>query len=122
MKTLVHLHMLPEKAQTSLSINSLNASHNFCHLLITYAFSLDPDQDQQNVSPDLDQNCWFCKKMNDQKNGKLPGMQRVKRPHKKQGCLESMNLHMKILVHVPYVTREGSDKPGHLEPSLLAHT
>ena len=28
-----------------------------CHLLITFANSLDPDQDQQNVGPDLDPNC-----------------------------------------------------------------
>ena len=27
-----------------------------CHLLITFANSLDPDQDQQNVGPDLDPN------------------------------------------------------------------
>ena len=88
MKTLVHLHMLPEKARTSLSINSLNASHNFCHLLITYANSLDPDQDQQNVGPDLDQNCLFRKNMNNQINGKLPSMQRVKRPHKNKAVLK----------------------------------
>ena len=30
------------------------ASSNFSHLLITFANSLDPDQDQQNVGPDLD--------------------------------------------------------------------
>ena len=28
-----------------------------CRLLITFANSLDPDQDQQNVGPDLDPNC-----------------------------------------------------------------
>ena len=27
-----------------------------CHLLITFPYSLDPDQDQQNVGPDLDPN------------------------------------------------------------------
>ena len=32
-------------------------SSNFCCLLITFANSLDPDQDQQNVGPDLDPNC-----------------------------------------------------------------
>ena len=30
------------------------ASNNFCRLLITFANSLGPDKDQQNVSPDLD--------------------------------------------------------------------
>ena len=29
---------------------------DFCRLLITFANSLDPDQAQQNVGPDLDQN------------------------------------------------------------------
>ena len=32
-------------------------------LLITFSNSLDPDHDQQNVDPDLDQNCsplWYC--------------------------------------------------------------
>ena len=37
--------------------NSLTASDDFCHLLITFTNSLDPDQAQQNVGPDLDQNC-----------------------------------------------------------------
>ena len=36
---------------------------SFCCLLITFANSLDPDQDGQNVHPDLDPNCltlWQC--------------------------------------------------------------
>ena len=37
--------------------NSLHASVNFCHPLITFANSLDPDQARQNVGPDLDPNC-----------------------------------------------------------------
>ena len=36
--------------------NSLPASGDFCHLLITFANSLDPDQARQNVGPDLDHN------------------------------------------------------------------
>ena len=39
------------------AFNSLPASGNFCHLLITYANSLDPDQAQHNAGPDLDPNC-----------------------------------------------------------------
>ena len=35
-------------------INSFGPSGDFCHLLITSANSLDPDQDRQNVGPDLD--------------------------------------------------------------------
>ena len=38
-------------------INSSHASGDFCRLLITFANSLDPDQDRQNVSPDLDPDC-----------------------------------------------------------------
>ena len=36
------------------SVNSFLAGGDFCHLLITLASSLDPDQ---NVGPDLDPNC-----------------------------------------------------------------
>ena len=35
---------------------SLHASDDFCCLLINFANSLDPDQAQQNVRPDLDPN------------------------------------------------------------------
>ena len=38
------------------SFNSFLASGNFCHLLITFENSLDPDQDRQSVGPDLDPN------------------------------------------------------------------
>ena len=37
-------------------LNALHASGNFWCLLITYANSLDPDQDRQNVGPDLNPN------------------------------------------------------------------
>ena len=37
-------------------LHSFLASDNFCCLVITFANSLDPDQDRQNVGPDLDQN------------------------------------------------------------------
>ena len=30
---------------------------NFCHLQISFTNSLDPDQDRQNVGPDLNPNC-----------------------------------------------------------------
>ena len=38
-------------------MNSFLANITFCHLLITFANSLDLDQAQQNVGPDLDPNC-----------------------------------------------------------------
>ena len=38
------------------SFNSLPASGDFCHPLITSANSLDPDQDRKNLVPDLDPN------------------------------------------------------------------
>ena len=37
--------------------SSFLASSDFCGLLKTFANSLDPDQDRQNVGPDLDPNC-----------------------------------------------------------------
>ena len=37
-------------------INFFLASRNFCCLLITFANRLGPDQDRQNVGPDLDPN------------------------------------------------------------------
>ena len=40
-----------------LYLTLLSTSGDFCHLLITFANSLDPDQAQQNVGPDLDPNC-----------------------------------------------------------------
>ena len=39
------------------AFNSFLTSGDFCRLLITFANSLDPDQDQQNVGPDLGPNC-----------------------------------------------------------------
>ena len=41
-----------------LKVNSFLAIGYFCCLPITFASSFDPDQDQQNVSPDLDPNCF----------------------------------------------------------------
>ena len=35
----------------------LFASGDFCRLLKIFENNLDPDQDRQNVSPDLDPNC-----------------------------------------------------------------
>ena len=40
----------------SIMIHSFLASGDFCFLLLTFANSLDPDQDRQNVSPGLDPN------------------------------------------------------------------
>ena len=39
------------------SVNSFLANGDFRHLLIAFANILDPDQDQQNIGPDLDPNC-----------------------------------------------------------------
>ena len=39
------------------AFNSLPASGNFCHLLITYAKSLDPDQARHNAGPHLNPSC-----------------------------------------------------------------
>ena len=37
-------------------VNSFLAREDFCHLLITFANNLDPDQDRQNISTDWDPN------------------------------------------------------------------
>ena len=37
-------------------VDSFLASGEFCHPLIAFASSLDPDHDQHNISPDLDLN------------------------------------------------------------------
>ena len=39
------------------AFNSLPASRDLFHLLITFANSLNPDQARQNARPDLDPNC-----------------------------------------------------------------
>ena len=39
-----------------ITLSYFQASGNFCHLLMAFANSLDPDQDRQNVDPDLDLN------------------------------------------------------------------
>ena len=45
----------PESQDLSV-INSFLAFGNFCRLLLTFANSLDSDQNQQNVCPDLEPN------------------------------------------------------------------
>ena len=40
-----------------LTLNSFPTGDDFCHLLITFANSLDSNQAEQNVGPDLDPNC-----------------------------------------------------------------
>ena len=71
-----------------------HAGGDFCRLLITFANSLDPDQDRQNVGPDMKpkpldtlivfmtaslKKVIFLKKKSadDKKHSKLPSMQRV---------------------------------------------
>ena len=68
---------------------SFLASGDFCHLLINFVNSLDPDQEDQNVGPDLDLNrlrlIAFLKEFlknngrHQQKHEKLPGMQKIKK-------------------------------------------
>ena len=60
------------KKKTSVStslkaVDSFPASGKFCHLLIIFANSLDPDQAPQNVGSDLNPNCltlwWYSWKI-----------------------------------------------------------
>ena len=44
-------------SRTCFVLNPLPTSSYFCHLLITFANSLNPDQARQNVRPDLDPYC-----------------------------------------------------------------
>ena len=46
----------PTQDPCMVSVNSVLASGDFCRLLITFANNLDPDQDRQNVGPDLNPN------------------------------------------------------------------
>ena len=50
------LHFGPDKCSFHSFLGSFLASRDFYHLLITFANSLDPDQDQLFVSHDLDPN------------------------------------------------------------------
>ena len=54
----IKLHLFTSKIlnKESKLISSCLASCPFCRLLVTFADSLDADQDLQNVGPDLDQN------------------------------------------------------------------
>ena len=45
-----------EEFITMQRVSSFHASCDFCHLLLTFTNCLDPDQDRQNVGPDLDPN------------------------------------------------------------------
>ena len=45
-----------DKLVVKIGLNFFFACGDFCHLLITFANSLDPNQDWQKVGPDLDQN------------------------------------------------------------------
>ena len=47
----------PLNMKTSVQFKTSLNSFLVCSLLITFANSLDPDQDRQNVSPDLNPNC-----------------------------------------------------------------
>ena len=52
-----HLSYLLDNSSMLLGRISFTVSCDFCRLLITFANSLEPDQTQQNVGPDLDPNC-----------------------------------------------------------------
>ena len=84
----------PSLCATQCIFNPFPTNGNFCHLLITFGNSLDPDQAQQNIGPDPDPKklfalwrySWkiFLKKLTLKKNpqrtkkhAKLPSMQRV---------------------------------------------
>ena len=65
-KTIKYPRLTHTSFKFGIFFNSLLTSGDFCHLLITIANSLDPEQARQNVRHDLDPNClqfwwYFCK-------------------------------------------------------------
>ena len=107
-----------------INVNFFHASIDFGLLLITFANSLDPDQDQQNVGPDLDPNSWtlmvflkvFFEKVNFEISEQTTDFKRMKNYpackelratsqetfkflHTRSGL--PLFLHKKILSHIP---------------------
>ena len=56
-------HAKVGKGGINLHINSLHASSDFCCRLITFANSLDPDQDRHSGSKQCDALKEFCEKL-----------------------------------------------------------
>ena len=65
-KNIINL-LSAEIAQGVVKLSSFAASGDFCPLLITFAYSLDPDQARQDIGPDLEPNCltllWYSWKI-----------------------------------------------------------
>ena len=68
--------------------NPFLASDDFCRLLITFANSLDPDQDQQIVGPDLYPTCLTLLKDFFEKVNFDTSQQRQQNPKKYPACKE----------------------------------
>ena len=115
--------------------NSFLASGDFFHMLITFANSLDSDQDRQNVGPDLDLNrltlCdsvperFFLKKIilkkvsrQQQKHEKLPNMQRVKLEY--LPYRQTYEPVHEISNNVVCATSKASDQPAHTRSLIKA--
>ena len=70
----------------------------FCHLQITFANGLDPDQDRQNVGPDLVPNCltlWlknFLKKLMTSKNDTKMDIRKWHQEHEKLASMQGVNI------------------------------
>ena len=78
-------------------INSLPTE---CHLLITFANSLDPDQAWQNVRPDLDPNClthWWHSWKNFLKKLILKNRQTTKNLNNEPACNELTIINVSLV-------------------------
>ena len=56
-KVLARTYKVHVASRSCSVFNSLPTSGDLCHLLITFANSLEPDQARQNVGPALEPNC-----------------------------------------------------------------
>ena len=93
--------------------NSFPASCDFCHLLLTFANSLDQDQDQQNVSPDLNPNLNYLKKFI------LKKVNSRQQKHAKFSGMQSVRVH-EIPNNVVCATSKASDQPAHTHSLIRA--
>ena len=70
-----------------------HASGDICHLLITFANSLDPDQDWHIVGPDLDPTVWHCPSVSERIFFKRKILKKDSRQQQKHEKLPSMQIN-----------------------------
>ena len=84
-------------------LNQFLACQGFCLLLITIANSLDPDQDWQNVGPDLDPNCltlWLCSWRNFSRKVNFEKISRWQQKHENYPACKELKIIPDEGVHI----------------------